>query len=174
MEAKFTRKEIKEFITGYFETLQSLDYDDYEGGVAKLDKYFTMDYINREDDWPIIRNREQWMYYAIKGLPCGKRGEWFRQHKEVWYYDYPDGYMIIDETWGMVVACVRTEVVNKETGEIVRSNINQIHLRVVRQEDGGLKLDREAITRIPALYQMDNLKTGEPGQPCWLYYGDRR
>ena len=147
----FDKAEMHKTIEGYFEAIMASDPSDREGSKARIGAFLAEGYVSREADWPQIRIREGWLNFLVSGYP---------QYKFTIWYKEPSGYMIIDSRRGMAIAHVRQEIYNRETGECVRSNMNNIHFRVIKTPE-GLKIDREAVSRIPALFQVDSLKTGE-------------
>lgn len=154
------REEVKTFIGSYFEALNTIDPRDKEGSKARLESFYSEDFMSRENDWPHNRGKKGWLGYWVSSAP-----RYFRK----FYYKEPDGFMIVDVRNGIVCCQIRQECIHIETGEIVRAYINAVDLRV-KKVDGVLKIDRECWIRVPANYQTDYpQQLGEEGLPCWLY-----
>lgn len=156
----FDRAEVEAFVSKYFDTLNTIDPRDKEGSKARLEPFYSEDFMSRENDWPHNRGKAGWLGYWVNSMP---------RYTRKYYYKKPDGFMIIDKRSGIVCSQLRMEATHIETGEIVRSYLYACDLRVKKVGD-ELKIVRECWIRVPANYQTDYpTKLGQEGLPCWLY-----
>lgn len=159
-EERFTREELKTAFDNYMDLVTKLDPADYEASSKSIEDVFTDDYICRQDDWPIIRNKAEWINILINDRP---------QYKFKLYYEKPDGYLIIDTRRGMIVGFIREEYIHRATGKICRSFYLNMHIQFARDTEGNVKVYREAVSKVPSLFQVDHLEVGKEGLPCWMY-----
>lgn len=159
-EDVFDRNNVKEFISEYFDALNLINPRDKEGSKLRLEPFYAEDLMTRENDWPHNRGKEKWLAFWANSSP---------RYLRKFYYNEPDGFMIIDVRNGIVCCQVRQESTHIETGEIVRAYINAVDFRI-KEVKGLLKIDRECWIRVPANFQTDYPKQlGQEGLPCWLY-----
>ncbi len=55
----YDREEVKQFVSSYFEALNQIDPRDKEGSKARLEPFYSEDFMSRENDWPHNRGKKR-------------------------------------------------------------------------------------------------------------------